>query len=282
MLWKNNLLKDFKQLYVAELSTIYEVNEASELFFRAIDFYLNLSKTNYVIKTDYRLSESDILKLHFCLKRLKTNEPFQYIVGEQWFYKANFKVTPDTLIPRPETEELVQWICQSHAKTKVESILDIGTGSGCIAVSLKQELQLTQVVGMDVSEKALVVAQTNASEIGVEVKFIQSDILQETALPQFDIIVSNPPYITQNEKEEIRDNVLKFEPHLALFTGTNDALVFYKHIIKLARNSCQHLYFELNQYSKAELEGFLKEQGIVNYDFKKDLSDHWRMLHINF
>lgn len=170
--------------------------------------------------------------------RFTNEKPIQYITGEAWFYGLQFEVNENTLIPRPETEELVEWIVESQkskAKSQKLEILDIGTGTGCIPISLKANLPEANISAIDISEKALEVAKRNATSNKVEINFIQTNILEEEDLhTQFDVIVSNPPYVRNLEKEEIKKNVLDYEPHLALFVEDNDALLFYRKIAELA------------------------------------------------
>ena len=183
------------------------------------------------------------------------HEPIQYILGETEFYGLPFKVTPDTLIPRPETEELVDWISSEIDKeslTKEINILDIGTGTGCIAISLAKNLSNVNVFAMDVSEKALKIAQYNAKKNKVTIEFLEKDVLQLAKLPtQFDVIVSNPPYVRNLEKKEINPNVLENEPHLALFVDNQNPLIFYDTISDFALQNLipgGFLFFEMNEY----------------------------------
>lgn len=210
--------------------------------------------------------------------------PIQYLLGKTSFYGLDFEVNENVLIPRPETEELVDWILESQ-KSKAESrklkILDIGTGSGCIAVSLAKNLSDAKVFAIDVSEKALATAKKNAEINAVEITFISQNILETQDLGQkFDIIVSNPPYVRHLEKEEIKKNVLDNEPHLALFVEDNDALIFYRKIAELAQknlSSSGQLYFEINQYLGKEMIELLETMNFKNVELRKDIYGNDRM-----
>ena len=222
-------------------------------------------------------------------------KPIQYITGEAWFYGLRFEVNENTLIPRPETEELVEWIIESQ-KSKVKSqkisILDIGTGSGCIPISLKKEIPNAIVSAIDVSEKALEMARKNAVDNEVEVHFILQNILEIDTLnelpisnfqfqTEFDVIVSNPPYVRNLEKQEIKKNVLDYEPHLALFVEDSDALLFYRKIAQLALTSLTpngKLFIEINQYLGKETVELLENLGFKNIELRKDFVGNDRMI----
>jgi release factor glutamine methyltransferase len=216
---------------------------------------------------------------------LKKEKPIQYILGETEFYGLPFLVNENTLIPRPETEELVEWILEStkyeEQNTKL-NVLDIGTGSGCIAISLAKNLPSAQVSAIDVSEKALATAHKNAKINKVDVNFILKNILETESLDEkYDVIVSNPPYVRNLEKEEIKPNVLEYEPHLALFVEDNDALLFYRKIAALAKKNLSEngkLYFEINQYLGKETVRLLEGMDFKNVILKKDVYGNDRMI----
>jgi release factor glutamine methyltransferase len=268
------------------------------------------------LNPDLTFSEEEIQIWEFLLEQLKQEIPIQYLLGKTSFFGLDFNVNPDVLIPRPETEELVEWIVESgkweagRGKLEVGSqklevgsqeikILDIGTGSGCIAISLAKNIPNAVVFAGDISEKALVTAQKNAEINKVEVNFIHVDILNiddleqlptshchpelvEGPLPtKFDIIVSNPPYVRELEKIEIKKNVLDFEPHLALFVSDNDALIFYKKIAELAQKSLNpngKLFFEINQYLGKEMMDLLRKMNFKNVELRKDIYGNDRMI----
>ena len=210
------------------------------------------------------------------------------MLGKTSFYGLDFEVNEHVLIPRPETEELVEWIISENAvldKDKKLKILDIGTGSGCIASFLAKNLPNADVYDIDVSKKAIETAKRNAIRNDVNVTFIFQDILQAEELKcKYDVIVSNPPYVRNLEKEEIKKNVLDYEPHLALFVDDNDALVFYRKIASLAHNNLLpegQLYFEINQYLGKEMIELLGQMDFINIDLRKDIYDNDRMIKVN-
>ena len=218
--------------------------------------------------------------------------PIQYILGKTEFYELHFELTPDVLIPRPETEEIVDWIvCEYENKISNTSlsIIDIGTGSGCIAVSLKANFPNSEVWAVDVSEPALSVAKRNAAKNNVEINFIKQDILNEelnyTDCDYFDIIVSNPPYVTPSEKAQMQLNVLEYEPHCALFTPENDPLIFFKRLaafgIKKLKKSGR-IFFEINEAYHEEVADILKQHGFSDISLRKDINGKWRMISASF
>ena len=230
---------------------------------------------------------------------LHNEKPIQYIIGETEFYRLPFYVNQHVLIPRPETEELVEWIISlpnSSQKEKNLNILDIGTGSGCIAISLAKNLPNASVFAIDISKKALQVAKQNAVLNEVTVEFIEYDILSSNIIQtpsirgknlnlKFDIIVSNPPYVRQLERQEIKNNVLNYEPHIALFVENDNPLLFYNHIIDFAKENLTKngkLYVEINQYLGQETVTLLKEKGFTNIELKKDLFGNDRMVRADF
>jgi release factor glutamine methyltransferase len=238
------------------------------------------------VKMQDRMSESELLKFNFAVKQLKQQRPVQYILGKADFYKLQFVVNEQVLIPRPETEELVDLIIRELKQTNAPDILDIGTGSGCIAITLKKNLPAATVAALDVSEGALKVAMQNAVSNQVAVSFFQQDILKTNTLPeavfrQFDCIVSNPPYICISEKKEMDKNVLEHEPHLALFVPDEDPLLFYKAIADFALNHLKpkgKLYFEINAAYGLETKQMLEKKGFKNVILISDLNNKNRIL----
>lgn len=227
------------------------------------------------------LSDNKKQNIISIVKRLQNNEPIQYILGNTEFYGLTLKVTPTVLIPRPETEELVEWILQD-TKQPAPHILDIGTGSGCIAIALAKKMNDATVYAWDVSAKALEVAKENAKTNGVSINFSEKDALKPQPLnPHLHIIVSNPPYIREVEKELMTSNVLNYEPHMALFVPNNKALLFYNSIANIALQQLTSngwLYFEINQANGAEMVQLLKEKGFINIELKQDISGNDRMI----
>lgn len=274
-------IKDYQAIFIDDLSPIHGSDEAESFFYIALEEINGLKRTGLIMNPDAQLSESEIKQWGDVLAQLKTEKPIQYIFGKAWFYGLEFMVNENTLIPRPETEELVEWIINENKNRPGIKILDIGTGSGCIAISLAKNLPDAIVYAIDVSEEALAVAKENAAINNVAVKFIQTDILKADNLPEvFDIIVSNPPYVRNLEKVEIKPNVLEFEPHLALFVDDNDPLIFYRKIAQLAKNNLKNdgkLYYEINQYLGTETVALLEQTGFKNIILRKDFVGNDRM-----
>ena len=278
------LLKQYKTHFFDALKNIQDEREIESFFFILTEYLHNLKRVDVALNPDFELSEEEVEKWNAILAELQQEKPIQYITGEAWFYGLKFEVNENTLIPRPETEELVEWILNSpiiHHPSSM-NILDIGTGTGCIPISLKANLPQANVSAIDVSEKALEVAKRNAKSNKVEINFIQTNILEVEDLNQyFDIIVSNPPYVRNLEKEEIKKNVLDYEPHLALFVEDTDALLFYRKIAQLALKNLTPnglLFFEINQYLGKETVELLQNIGFKNIELKKDMYGNDRMV----
>ena len=278
-------IKNLKTHFFSELQTIQEDSEIESFFFILTEYLHDLKRIDISLNPDFEVSETDLQKWNVIISELKTEKPIQYITGEAWFYGLRFEVNENTLIPRPETEELVEWIVDGQ-KTKDKrqkvSILDIGTGSGCIPISLKKEIPNSLVAAIDVSEKALEMARKNAVDNEVEVNFILQNILEsESLIEKYDIIVSNPPYVRNLEKQEIKKNVLDYEPHLALFVEDTDALLFYRKIAQLALSGLApngKLFFEINQYLGKETIELLENLGFKNIELRKDFVGNDRMI----
>lgn len=278
----SNKIADIKSFYVQSLSHLYDREEAESIFFIVIEHFLHITRNDYILNKSATISESELLNIYFVLKDLKKGIPIQYILGETHFMGLRLKVNSTVLIPRPETEELVDWIIQSHKIEKINRIVDIGTGSACIALALKNHFKKAKVFALDISEGALQVAKENALINNLEINFQQIDILTDSSIPnEIDIIVSNPPYVTRKEAEGMHANVLEYEPHLALFVPDNDALLFYKRIIELAKENLVKsgwLYFEINQYLANEMKELLIQNNFKNVELKKDISGNYRMI----
>ena len=241
---------------------------------------LAVSQMAFYLKDDITLTTEQEALLGNAIERLQKREPIQHILGYSDFCGLRFKVTPATLIPRPETSELVEWIASEA--TGNESILDIGTGSGCIAISLAHKVPQSKVTAWDISHDALAVATENSKANGQAVTFEQVDILAyEPTGEQFDIIVSNPPYIKENEKEAMHANVLDWEPHTALFIPDNDPLLFYRAIAEKGLPMLTlggKLYFEINRAHGKETMEMLAALGYTNIELRKDFSNNDRMI----
>ena len=276
-------LSQLKINFTTVLQGVYDKEEVHCFFYILCDFFLQYSRFEVSMALDTIVSAKNITVFEKALLRLKKQEPIQYILGTTEFYGLTFKVNKHTLIPRPETEELVDWVLSNlHDQDSVLDIIDIGTGSGCIAISLAKNIPTAIVSGLDVSEKALEIAKENAVKNQVLVSFCQKDILRTTSLEKkYDVIVSNPPYVRQLEKKAMNANVLDYEPGVALFVPNEDPLLFYRKIAQLAMVSLQTrgwLYFEINEYLSKEMDVLLKEIGFANIEIKKDFREVPRMI----
>lgn len=276
--------------YKLELAPLYESDEAKTLFSLAAEQVLALSPNKLMMQKDAAVSFINMQKFLSILNDLQIGKPIQHILEEAHFYGLVFKVNEHVLIPRPETEELVEWIISvysiqfalnSFESPKKLSVLDIGTGSGCIPITLKKYLANTQVATLDVSADAIAVAKQNARQIGVDINFINADILTFQSEEKFDIIVSNPPYIRDLEKIEMHNNVLLHEPHLALFVSDENPLVFYKAIAEFAKTNLKpngQLFFEINEYLGKETVDMLDSKAFKNIELRKDMQGKDRMV----
>lgn len=278
------LLKTYKNQFFKELSSVYEEQEIESFFNILLEAFHQMKRVDLALNPETELDAIQLLQWETVLLQLKQEKPIQYILGETEFFGLPFYVNEHTLIPRPETEELVEWIL-SHAHpsdSKTIKILDVGTGTGCIAISLAKHIPNAQVFALDVSEKALQIARKNAERNKVEITFLHQSILETEDLGQvFDIIVSNPPYVRNLEKEMMKKNVLQYEPHLALFVEDHDALLFYRKITALATRNLSEkgqLYFEINQYLGIEMVALLKHSGFENIELRKDIYGNDRMI----
>ena len=281
-------LQELKSKFLNELIKTYPQEEILSFFFLLIQYRLDLTRTDIALNPNQIINEMDNVFFQDALKRLKEETPIQYIIGETEFYGLPFKVNPDVLIPRPETEELVAWILKEAKQKKEIKILDIGTGSGCIAISLARHLPHATVYAIDISKEALKVAAQNAILNKVQVHFIEKDILtkinpskRDLEFQKFDIIVSNPPYIRDLEKHEIQNNVLQNEPNIALFVKDENPLLFYDRISDFAKehlNLNGLLYFEINQYLGKENLALLENKGFKNIELRKDVFGNDRMI----
>ena len=266
-------LQDFKLKMISELSLIYEMDELNSIFNLLAEDYLKIPRSKILLADDIDLNESNQILFLSALERLKTHEPIQYILGKTTFMNLEFKVNSSVLIPRPETEELVRLMFREDLDGK--EILDIGTGSGCIAISLAKNLPNAKVTALDISIDALEVARENAKLNNVNIEFIHADIFEYQSDKKYDVIVSNPPYVTESEKVLIKQNVLNYEPKLALFVEDDDPLLYYKEIINLFEDNLNvrgGFFFEINNIYCKKLIKFLK-----SYNFNvKSFEDHNR------
>lgn len=280
-----NSLAAVRDYYINTLKEIYSDSEIDLLFSIAVEHFLGFSKSHIRMHPDQRLSESELLDLHFTLKRLKKHEPIQYILERADFFGLVFKVNQHTLIPRPETEELVDLAIKQIPESG--KVLDIGTGSGCIPIALKKNRLDLTVFATDISEEALNLAKKNSLEIVTEISFFLSDILNNQLtdhLPSnsLDCIISNPPYIGNSEKAEMNVNVLDFEPHLALFVQDSDPLIFYKRIASLGRELLKpkgQIMVEINQKFGKECLELFENSNYSKVTLIKDLNNNDRIIH---
>ncbi|MBN2615161.1 MAG: peptide chain release factor N(5)-glutamine methyltransferase [Bacteroidales bacterium] len=276
MQYHTNILGKIKSQIQRQLTDIYDEREAGNLVSLLVEHYFGISRSELALQPDYRLSESEILQLHFAAKRLLQHEPIQYILEQASFFGLRLYVTPSVLIPRQETESLVSEVLSS-AKPNTK-ILDIGTGSGCIALALKSKLPNAEVSALDVSESAIEIAEKNARETNLKILLIQDDILNPKRVDQeaqFDIIVSNPPYVTEKDKSQMNANVLLWEPGQALYVTDEDPLLFYQHISDFARKHLTtggQLYFEINENFGTETVHLLTRKGFTDVVLLPDLN----------
>lgn len=281
----NMTLFELRNTFYKELKLIYPQSEIESIFYLLVQDLFGLDQATLILEGNNEFPESQTKTLIKALDRLKKNEPVQHIIGRSTFYGFDFKVNTDVLIPRPETEELVDWIIEDFKNknlNKKVSILDIGTGSGCIAISLAKNIPNAEVWAMDISDKALTIAKENAKTNKVEINVIQEDILNTKTLPQnFDIIVSNPPYVRLQEKKMMQKNVTDFDPEKALFVTDENPLIFYDKIAELALDHLNNkgiLYFEINQYLGKETVELLQNKGFKDVILRKDLLGNNRMI----
>ncbi|QAA80675.1 peptide chain release factor N(5)-glutamine methyltransferase [Aequorivita sp. H23M31] len=289
-------ISELKFHFKSSLKGVFPSEEVQSFFDILSAKYLNLTRLEIALNPKIQISDENQNRFKEAIARLEKEEPIQYIIGESEFYGMIFKVNNSTLIPRPETEELVEWIISENnyedRNIPILKILDIGTGSGCIAISLAKNLMNSEITAVDISEDALKVAQENARKNNVEVNFLQMNILESdifsystrTFEDKYDIIVSNPPYVRELEKSEMHPNVLNYEPETALFVKDDEPLLFYKTISALAKNSLKQngkLYFEINEQYGRELLEFLKGEGFINIEIRKDIYGKDRMVKSN-
>lgn len=275
-------LNSYKKWFNEQLQHLYDADEIKSMLTIVAYEVLGLSRVDLVLKDNESLSEAQIVQLNNVLFQLQQEIPIQYIFEKAYFYGYEFKVSPTTLIPRRETEELVEWVLSemNRQPEKKWRVLDIGTGTGCIPISIKKEFPLAEIFAMDISTGALKIAKENAEKLNASVIFIEQNILSTTQLDSYDIIISNPPYVRNLEKAEIKKNVLDYEPHLALFVEDNDPLIFYRKITQLAQKSLTEnglLFFEINQYLGEEMQQMVSEYFKI-IELRKDLQGNDRMM----
>ena len=272
-----------KKIIREKLSPIYPPTEVESITRLILEHVTGFNRLQMHLNQAEPLPEPKIMQITEILNRLQTNEPIQYILGETEFYGLKFTVTPDVLIPRSETEELVNWII-SEEKTHCKSLLDIGTGSGCIPIAIDKNADIDRVEGWDISEQALKIARSNAKRNHSKVAFSRQDIFAPTGiteLSKWDVIVSNPPYVLREESDMMERNVVDFEPHVALFVPDHDPLIFYRAIARFTAVDLQlhgSLYFEINEAMGEQTTRLLKEYGFQDIQIRKDLQGKVRMV----
>ena len=274
-------LQDFKLKMISELSSIYKMDELNSIFNLLSEEYLKIPRSKILLADEIDLADEKQTLFINALKRLKTHEPIQYVLGKTSFMDLEFKVNSSVLIPRPETEELVRLMLNEDLDGK--KILDIGTGSGCIAISLAKNLPNSKITALDISKDALEVAKENAKLNNVSIDFINADIFKYDSNKKFDVIVSNPPYVTESEKALMKQNVLDFEPELALFVEDSNYLKYYKQIVKFSKKNLfknGKLFLETNEGFKNEIKKLLHKNMFYKIDLLNDIYSKFRYIKI--
>jgi release factor glutamine methyltransferase len=279
-------IQALKSYFKTELLGYYPDSEIDSFFYLLGETILKMKKVDLTLNEENDISSETYIRFQDVIEHLKVYKPVQYILGETEFFGLKFKVSGSVLIPRPETEELVDWIIKDYIDKQPMSILDIGTGSGCIAISLVKNLKNSEIYAMDISSKSLKLARNNARINNVPIQFIEMDILDSTQWDKvfqdkkFDVIVSNPPYVRQSEKLLMRENVLNYEPHLAMFVEDEDALLFYRLIVEFSEVYLKKegsLYFEINEGLGEETANLLKSL-FKNVELREDINGKQRMI----
>ena len=286
----SNKIKDVIRFFREELHGLYDEAEIETFIAFCFEDFINVKRFEISLKANDTISESELLKFNFAVKELKKHKPIQHILGKADFYGLKFIVSKNVLIPRPETEELVQLVIKENQYNSIldtsYSILDIGTGSGCIAIALKKNIPDAGIYAIDVSEEALMIAEQNAELNNVNINFIKQDILSSVLANELfkktlDLIVSNPPYIRELERKQMSANVLNYEPHLALFVPDDNPLIFYKGIANFAIKHLKpqgKLYLEINEYFGEETKELLEKKGFKDVVLIKDINGKNRIL----
>ena len=278
----------FRNHFINSLEGLYSIEELKSFFYLLAEKYLNLSRINIALQLNNELTHEEQSSFYQAADRLRNHEPIQYILGETEFFGMPITVNKQVLIPRPETEELVSWIIEDVDKNEA-TILDIGTGSGCIAISLAKKLNNAVVSAIDISTRAIEVAKKNTLINNVNIEFSRVDVLNFEAdldlhhkwESKFDIIVSNPPYVRMQEKKLMKLNVVDHEPDIALFVEDDDPLLFYRKISQLSKQYLRHnwtFYLEINEYLGLEMEKMLNKAGFKHVLLKKDMFGKNRMI----
>jgi len=280
----SNLLSDIIRHYQAKLTVLYPEHESRQMLYWLVEDFFGFTPQHLALNSDLRLSESELLKVHFAIKDLLKYKPLQYITGKAWFYGRIFQVNPHVLIPRQETELLVSKALEFLNHRPEKRVLDMGTGSGCIAISLALECEGSKVMAIEKYLPALELAQSNAAALQAAVEFVQGDLMavnQKLLTHEFDLIVSNPPYVTESDKKLMRNNVIDWEPEHALFVPDDEPLLFYKPLATLARLHLAKggmLIVEINERFAEPVKQLLIEQGFSNIRLSMDIHDKARLV----
>ncbi len=280
-----NTAEAVKSYFLERLNSSFSEREISFFYKESIKKRLKISDSDLLLQKEIRLSESDLLFFRSVVKRLQNKEPFQYIIGETFFYDLVIRCDERALIPRPETEELVDWIINSIDSSKSHKIIDMCTGTGCIALALKSKLTSSKVIATDLSQEALALAKKNAMLLNLGVDFIEENALVNDSdnfeMNSLDVIVSNPPYIPMKDKSSMEKNVLDFEPHMALFVSDENPLIFYRAIAEKANSlliPSGYLFFEIHEEYGNQTKELVESLGFVEVELKLDLQGKYRML----
>ncbi|MBL4862446.1 MAG: peptide chain release factor N(5)-glutamine methyltransferase [Crocinitomicaceae bacterium] len=286
MFVSSNTLSAIKAYFREELSMLFSLNEIKHIVKELTVKRFDISGLDYISFSHTRLSESDLLYYHKVLKRLRKNEPFQYILGEAWFYDVKLKVDSRALIPRPETEELVAWILESYGDNRDSKFMDLCAGTGCLGFAIKSQLPSVNVAVVEYSDEALELIHENVEFTGIDIEVLKMDVLSDSDYTQFDKAsfdcwVSNPPYIPNADKERMYANVLDYEPHMALFVDDDDPLIFYRKMIRQAAIYLRpegHVFFEIHEDLAKAVTILFEDHGFVNIELRKDLQGKERMV----
>ena len=279
-------LNEFYRHYLSKLKLIYVENEASNITKMVFESLANISRADVLRNPEMEIEANTFPSLNQALDQLLKHQPIQYVLGEAWFYHLKFKVSDAVLIPRPETEELVEIAIQHLKQKNQKKLLDIGTGSGCISISLKKNIPEINITSVDLSTKAIEIASENADNHQIKIYFKVLDFLDENSwqnLDAYDVIISNPPYIPNVEIQSMDKHVTEFEPHLALFVPDEDPLIFYKAILRFAKNHLNkngNIFLETHENFADEVCSLFKDAG-YEATVKNDLFDKPRMVLIN-
>jgi len=273
-------LKEIEKLYLKKLFDLYLKEEVKNIFFLVVNHLLKLDKIGFLSSKEFYIEEEVETKFRKILLGLSRGCPIQYVLGEATFYNCKIELNKSVLIPRPETEELVDWSLK-HINKKM-NVLDLCTGSGCIAISIAKHVECI-MDAIDISNKALMLAKKNASLNKVSINFIKKDILKKNILRpyKYDVIISNPPYVLKKNKSFLHKNVIDFEPHLALFVNNENPFLFYQKIVSFSKNNLKNkglLFFEINELFGNEIINILDEEGFHKIKLKKDINGKDRMI----